>query len=434
MTDIAATYQLVTRNLQEVLGGDIIKKILEEGRPLKCYWGTAPTGRPHIGYFVPMTKISDFLKAGTEVTILLADVHAFLDNLKAPLELVQHRVKYYSYVLRSVFVSIGVPVEKLKFVVGSDYQLTKEYNMDNYRLCATVTEHDAKKAGAEVVKQVASPLLSGLLYPGLQALDEQYLDCDFQFGGVDQRKIFTFAEATLPKLGYRKRAHLMNPMVPGLAGSKMSSSDPNSKIDFLDKPADVRRKIKAAFCEEGNIAENGVLSFVGAVLIPISKLWIEMRTSGEVDAKSELQKPFVLDDAPPGTVFSISRPEKWGGSMHYSSYEQIEKDFVDKKLHPGDLKTAVANAIIRLLEPIQKAYDSDPDFQKANQDAYPSEKPVTKEAKKKKEKGGQKHPAANENVIKESSVPFEASVAPTADAVNGTQEIVQGTSGKLSIE
>lgn len=58
--------------------------------------------------------------------------------------------------------------------------------MDNYRLCATVTEHDAKKAGAEVVKQVESPLLSGLLYPGLQALDEQYLDVDFQFGGVDQ--------------------------------------------------------------------------------------------------------------------------------------------------------------------------------------------------------------------------------------------------------
>lgn len=67
--------------------------------------------------------------------------------------------------------------------------------MDNYRLCATVTEHDAKKAGAEVVKQVESPLLSGLLYPGLQALDEQYLDVDFQFGGIDQVcRIFKVSE------------------------------------------------------------------------------------------------------------------------------------------------------------------------------------------------------------------------------------------------
>jgi tyrosyl-tRNA synthetase len=71
-------------------------------------------------------------------------------------------------------------------VEGSSYQLSKEYSLDNYRLCAIVTEHDAKRAGAEVVKQVESPLLSGLLYPGLQALDEQYLGCDFQFGGVDQ--------------------------------------------------------------------------------------------------------------------------------------------------------------------------------------------------------------------------------------------------------
>lgn len=59
-------YNLITRNLQEVLGGDEIKKVLAE-RDLKLYWGTAPTGRPHVGYFVPMTKIADFLAAGCEV-------------------------------------------------------------------------------------------------------------------------------------------------------------------------------------------------------------------------------------------------------------------------------------------------------------------------------------------------------------------------------
>src|SRR6266567_157112 len=115
--------------------------------------------------------------------------------MKAPLELVAHRTQYYEFLLRTVFTSLGIPTSALKFVQGTSYQLTKEYNMDNYRLCATVTEHDAKKAGAEVVKQVESPLLSGLLYPGLQALDEQYLDVDFQFGGVDQvrKHLSTFA-------------------------------------------------------------------------------------------------------------------------------------------------------------------------------------------------------------------------------------------------
>lgn len=99
-----------------------------------------------------------------------------------------------------------------RFVQGTDYQLSKEYTLDVYKLTSVVTQHDARKAGAEVVKQVEFPLLSSLLYPGLQALDEEYLKVDAQFGGVDQRKIFTFAEKYLPQLGYEKRIHLMNPM------------------------------------------------------------------------------------------------------------------------------------------------------------------------------------------------------------------------------
>lgn len=55
---------------------------------------------------------------------------------------------------------------RFRFVRGTDYQLSKEYTLDVYRLSSLMTEHDAKKAGAEVVKQVDHPLLSGLLYPG----------------------------------------------------------------------------------------------------------------------------------------------------------------------------------------------------------------------------------------------------------------------------
>lgn len=51
---------------QEVLGEDKLKEILKE-RELKVYWGTATTGKPHVAYFVPMSKIADFLKAGCEV-------------------------------------------------------------------------------------------------------------------------------------------------------------------------------------------------------------------------------------------------------------------------------------------------------------------------------------------------------------------------------
>jgi tyrosyl-tRNA synthetase len=195
---------LIKENLAEVLNPEIIEGILAEGRNPKIYWGTATTGRPHCGYLVPAVKIAQYLAAGCEVTVLLADIHGFLDNLKAPIELVEKRAEYYKFVVESMLKSCGVSTEQLRFVLGSSYQKTSDYVMDLYKLSSVVSEHDAKKAGAEVVKQTGNAPLSGLLYPLLQVLDEQYLDCDVQFGGVDQRKLFTAATEWLPKLGYRK--------------------------------------------------------------------------------------------------------------------------------------------------------------------------------------------------------------------------------------
>ncbi|KAF8452092.1 hypothetical protein L210DRAFT_3516888 [Boletus edulis BED1] len=69
------------------------------------------------------------------------------------------------YVPNSPRSGVGIPTSRLTF-------LSREYNLDSYKFCTLATEHDAKKAGSEVVKQVESPLLSGLIYPRLQALYE----------------------------------------------------------------------------------------------------------------------------------------------------------------------------------------------------------------------------------------------------------------------
>ena len=338
---------LIKRNLQEVLGEEKLVGILKE-RDLKVYWGTATTGRPHIAYFLPMIKLADFLRAGCQVTILLADLHAYLDNMKAPWDLLALRTKYYETVIKGILESIGVPLEKLRFVRGTDFQLSKEYSLQNYRLMTMATEHDCKRAGSEVVKQVESPLLSGLVYPGMQALDEEFLGVDAQFGGVDQRKIFIFAERFMPALGFAKRIHLMTPMVPGLTGSKMSSSEADSKIDLIDDAKTVESKIRKAFCEEGNIERNGILPFCKFVLFPV--LECKQRSS-----------------------FVIERPEKFGGNVEYRTFEELEAAFANKELFPLDLKTAAAKYINELLEPIRQKFLGDLSLARLVRDAYPED-------------------------------------------------------------
>lgn len=68
-----------------------------------------------------------------QVTILFADLHAYLDNMKAPWALLEKRCEYYQRVIKAMLTSISVPLEKLKFVKGSDYQLAKDYTLDVYR-------------------------------------------------------------------------------------------------------------------------------------------------------------------------------------------------------------------------------------------------------------------------------------------------------------
>ncbi|KAL2115464.1 hypothetical protein VTJ04DRAFT_9719 [Mycothermus thermophilus] len=371
---------LITENLAEVLNEEIIKKILDEGKHPKIYWGTATTGRPHCGYFVPAIKIAQFLAAGCDVTILLADIHGFLDNLKAPLELVMHRAEFYRHIITAMLKAVGVSTEKLRVVLGSSYQKSPEYVMDVYKLASLISEHDAKKAGAEVVKQTDNAPLSGLLYPILQVLDEQYLDCDAQFGGMDQRKLFTAAKEWLPKLGYRERAHLLNPMVPGLHGGKMSSSDPDSKIDLLDPPDVVAKKIRKAHAAPQVVEENGLLAFIEYVLLPAARL------KGGEDAGK----------------FRVDRDKDGLEPLVYTDIEKIREDYKNDVLTPQLIKPAITRELNALLAPIQAAFQASKEWQEIAEKAYP---PPPKKEKKVKNKGTRYPGAAKDQQQKQEQQP-----------------------------
>lgn len=323
--NIEERFELIVRNLEEVIGEKEMLGLLREKNEVCVYWGTMPTGSPHVSYYVPLLKIADFLKAGLRVKILIADLHAALDGV--PWGILDKRQRYYELLIPLMLKTLGVDVSKLEFVRGSKIQLNPKYFEDVLKLSTIASVRDATKAASEVVKKIENPNVSGLVYPIMMALDEEYLGVDIQFGGTDQRKIFVFAREFLPKLGYKARVELMNPMVPGLIGKKMSSSVEGSKIDMTDSEEIINKKINGAVCEEGN-PDNGLMGFLKYVIMVMKK------------------------DA--GKKFKVERAEKFGGNVEYSNYEQLEKDFVAKKLHPMDLKKAVAQEINALVEPVRK--------------------------------------------------------------------------------
>lgn len=315
--------ELIKRNTEEIIGEEELNNLIKKKKEISVYWGTMPTGSISIAYFFPMLKIADFLNAGLKVKILLADLHAVLDGVAW--NLVEKRYAYYKEAITLILKTIGVDIKKLEFVKGSEFQLKPEYMYDMLKLSSITTTHDATKSASEAVKTAkeGNVKVAGLIYPLMQALDEQYLDVDIQFAGTDQRKILVYARENLPKVGYNPRIEIMNPMIRGLVGKQMSSSIEATKIDLLNTEEEVKKKINGAECVSGN-PDNGIMAILKYLIFVLK------------ESKKE--------------KFVVKRDKKYGSDLKYSSYAEVEKDFVSKKLHPLDLKNAVAREINILLK------------------------------------------------------------------------------------
>ncbi len=334
-------FERIKRNTQEIVSEDELMQVLERGN-VTAYFGTAPTGMVHTGYLIPITKIADFLEAGVEFTILLADLHSHLDDMKSPFELLKHRSEYYKQVILGLFEGIGVSTDSLKFVLGSEFELKEQYALDLLRMSSIVTYGRSRRAGAEVVRQKDDPKLGSFIYPLMQSIDVPHLKADIAFGGIDQRGIYMLGREILPKLGYKKPICVFTPLLPGLTGGKMSASDEGSKINCHDSAKIVKKKMNKSFCPEKEVEGNGVLSLVKTVIAPYAERM--------------------------GKDIEIVRPEKFGGTISFSDYTALEKAYVSGDLHPLDLKQGVAAYLNIFLEPVRKRLSANPAILK---NAYP---------------------------------------------------------------
>ncbi|GBE56599.1 MAG TPA: tyrosine--tRNA ligase [Euryarchaeota archaeon] len=315
--------ELIFSNTSEIIAGEEIEKAVKSGKPLKAYAGYEPSGRIHLGHALSVNKLIELQRAGVNVVVLLADLHAHL-NSKGSLADIRKTAEYN----KECFIALGLDREKTEFVLGSEIQLDPDYFLNVQRLALTTTLLRARRSMDVVGRVEENPSVARVIYPLMQVMDMVALGVDIAVGGSDQRKIHMLARDNLPRLGLKSPAFLHLPIIHGLDGDeKMSSSKGN--LLSVDDPADViKKKIKNAYCPMNVVEGNPVL---------------------------ELYKYHVF---PRTDVVVIKRPEKYGGDLSYNNYINLEEDFLSGAVHPQDLKNTLGRELIRLLEPVRKYFET----------------------------------------------------------------------------
>ena len=330
--------EIITANTEETITKDELEIVLKKPNP-RAYIGFEPSGTVHLGWKICTNKIKDFIKCGFNFTILLADWHAYInDKLDGDIEKIKLCGKY----MEDCFAAMGVNKNDVKFIYASDYvgdpnywelvlKTSKATSVARVKRAMDIMGRDAEEAEKD---------LSKLFYPAMQVSDIFYLKLDVAYGGTDQRHAHMLARDVSKKLGITPPVAIHTPLLTGLqAGgrmdpieSKMSKSKPDSMISIHDSQEDVKNKIKKAFCPEKQNIGNPILEICRYLIFPELK----------------------------GNVFIIERPEKYGGNLEFSTYEDLEKKYI-QGLHPLDLKNSTTNYINDIIEPIQSYFDKNCD-------------------------------------------------------------------------
>jgi tyrosyl-tRNA synthetase len=333
---MADGYELASRNAEEIVTQDELREL--SGRPAKkAYIGIEPSGQAHLGWKIISEKVRDLTAAGFEMTILLADWHAYInDKFGGDLEKIRTCAEY----IKDAMEALGVPRNSVKYVYASDYIGDPKYWERIIRI-SKVTSLSRIKRAMDIMGRKEDELdldSSRLIYPMMQVADIFHLDVDLAYGGLDQRKAHMLARDVGEKYGWKKVTALHTPLLPSLTGSdrmdpldaKMSKSKPDSAVFITDTEQDIRRKIKAAFCPARQVEGNPVLELCRLVVFPFLG------------------------------ALKIARPAKYGGDLEIRTYAELAGLHSSEKLHPADLKAGVSDALVEMLLPVRKYFEAHP--------------------------------------------------------------------------
>ena len=339
--DTEERMKLIVRNVEEVVTIKELKEKIECGEKLKAYLGFEPSGLFHVGWIIWANKFKDFLKANVETILLEATWHAMInDKLGGVMENIRKCAKYVEHSLRA----LGVNMDKVKVVDAEELASDKNYWMLVIRVAKNASLARVKRALTIMGRREdeAEIDFSKLIYPPMQVADIFYLKVNIALGGMDQRKAHMLARDVAEKLKIEKPIAIHTPLLTGLQGmqrmefgredllsAKMSKSKPYSAIFIHDSPEAIRMKIRKAYCPPKIVDYNPVVEIAKCILFTNEKF-----------------------------VLHVERPEKYGGPLDIYSYNELEKLYKEGKLHPLDLKNAIAEALIKYLEPVREYFKS----------------------------------------------------------------------------
>lgn len=334
--DITKKIKLVTKDpTEEVVTQEELVNLFKTNEHPKHYIGLEISGFLHIGSLILTGfKINDFIKAGAKCIVFLADWHTYINNkLGGDWDKIRMVSKYYADAFRLVCPGVEI-------LEGSDlYKSRKEYWMDLVKFAKNMSLDRTMRSltimGRSADKDKID--LGQLFYPPMQAVDIHSMDLDIVHAGMDQRKIHMLVREIFPKMKWKVPVAVHHHILAGLGepevssdldseftSSKMSKSKATSGIFIHDSDDEIKSKFKKAWCPEGVVEKNPVLEiFRYVVFHEFSEITIE-------------------------------RPEKFGGNVTYTGYNQLEKEFAEKKLHPSDLKTAAGKYVSDIIRPIRE--------------------------------------------------------------------------------
>jgi len=334
--DIESRLEIIrSEPTEEIITEPELKSLLETKQHPKHYIGLEISGMPHIGHvLVAGKKINDLHKAGIQTQILLADWHTMANNkLGGDWERIIKASRFYKELFNTVCPDTNI-------ILGSDLY---KGNDDYWKLVMQIARRTTMaRATRTLIIQGRSEKetlhVSQYLYPIMQAADIATLGADIPHAGMDQRRIHMLAREVFEEMKISKIIPLHHHLIPSLleppkitddalkeevvAAMKMSKSRQGSAIPILADEKEVAAIMKSAWCPEGVVDENPVLQLCRYIIIP---------TLGNL---------------------TVERNAKYGGEVAYESYKDIEADFANKKLHPADLKNAVARSISAIMKPI----------------------------------------------------------------------------------